>query len=355
MALGLAAGVILLAQFLPPDVLTFLPHRDRVTVEAVFDGIVCASGLARGHLLLCPRDLVGRQGSRIGSMNDPAGPSCREGRLSRRRWKLGPSTGSLRNSPFRQKGPTGDSGGWQMIVRTRTPFRWTSLPGRSPRSWARRPRAVLGRVAAAAEEAAAGSDEPQSRAHEPAVAVEESAGDDSARSRRWGSWRRCFLSAIAITAPLTAARAAELMRGVEPGEIGGLIERVECGVTRGTPALTSWRKIPTATASPCGSRFIRSASSFTGGFARPGFRKRRSTCWPSWPISSRSPQNRSARSAGSPAARCFRNWSTAVCCGSSDCRGKRRTVQYFTTDRFLQLFGLQTLADLPQSEELDRQ
>ena len=36
-------------------------------------------------------------------------------------------------------------------------------------------------------------------------------------------------------------------------------------------------------------------------------------------------------------------------------RGKRRTVQYFTTDRFLQLFGLQSLADLPQSEELDRQ
>ena len=35
--------------------------------------------------------------------------------------------------------------------------------------------------------------------------------------------------------------------------------------------------------------------------------------------------------------------------------GKRRTVQYFTTDRFLQLFSLQTLADLPQSEELDRQ
>ena len=35
--------------------------------------------------------------------------------------------------------------------------------------------------------------------------------------------------------------------------------------------------------------------------------------------------------------------------------GKRRTVQYFTTDRFLDLFGLQTLADLPRSEELDRQ
>ncbi|MGA2035273.1 MAG: SMC-Scp complex subunit ScpB [Thermoguttaceae bacterium] len=34
---------------------------------------------------------------------------------------------------------------------------------------------------------------------------------------------------------------------------------------------------------------------------------------------------------------------------------KRRTAQYFTSDRFLALFGLQTLADLPQSEELDRQ
>jgi segregation and condensation protein B len=34
---------------------------------------------------------------------------------------------------------------------------------------------------------------------------------------------------------------------------------------------------------------------------------------------------------------------------------KRRTAQYFTTERFLKLFGLQTLADLPQSEELDRQ
>jgi len=29
----------------------------------------------------------------------------------------------------------------------------------------------------------------------------------------------------------------------------------------------------------------------------------------------------------------------------------RRTAQYFTTDRFLRLFGLESLADLPQSEE----
>ena len=33
---------------------------------------------------------------------------------------------------------------------------------------------------------------------------------------------------------------------------------------------------------------------------------------------------------------------------------KRRTAQYFTTDRFLRLFGMERLDDLPQSEELDR-
>ncbi len=48
MALGLAAGVILLAQFLPADVLKFLPHRDRIPVEATFDAIVCALALPAG-------------------------------------------------------------------------------------------------------------------------------------------------------------------------------------------------------------------------------------------------------------------------------------------------------------------
>jgi len=48
MALGLAAGLILLAQFLPADVLTFLPHRERVVPEAIFDAIVCALALPAG-------------------------------------------------------------------------------------------------------------------------------------------------------------------------------------------------------------------------------------------------------------------------------------------------------------------
>ena len=48
MALGLAAGVILLAQFLPEDTLKFLPHRALVKPEAIFDAIVCALALPAG-------------------------------------------------------------------------------------------------------------------------------------------------------------------------------------------------------------------------------------------------------------------------------------------------------------------
>jgi segregation and condensation protein B len=32
---------------------------------------------------------------------------------------------------------------------------------------------------------------------------------------------------------------------------------------------------------------------------------------------------------------------------------QRRTTSFYTTDRFLKLFGLETIDDLPQSEELD--
>jgi len=48
LALGLAAGVILLAQLLSPEVLYFLPHRQLVLPEAIFDGIVCALALPAG-------------------------------------------------------------------------------------------------------------------------------------------------------------------------------------------------------------------------------------------------------------------------------------------------------------------
>jgi chromosome segregation and condensation protein ScpB len=34
---------------------------------------------------------------------------------------------------------------------------------------------------------------------------------------------------------------------------------------------------------------------------------------------------------------------------------KRRTAQYYTTDRFLKLFNLESLDDFPRSEGLDQQ
>ncbi len=49
LALGLAAGVILLAQWLPNGIFGF--HRDLVTAEAVFDGILFALGVPVGIYL----------------------------------------------------------------------------------------------------------------------------------------------------------------------------------------------------------------------------------------------------------------------------------------------------------------
>ncbi len=49
LALGLAGGVILLAQWLPSGI--FGLHRELVTAEAVFDGIVFALGVPTGIYL----------------------------------------------------------------------------------------------------------------------------------------------------------------------------------------------------------------------------------------------------------------------------------------------------------------
>jgi hypothetical protein len=49
LALGLAAGGILLAQVLPNGIFGF--HRDMVVIEAVFDGIVFALGVPAGIYL----------------------------------------------------------------------------------------------------------------------------------------------------------------------------------------------------------------------------------------------------------------------------------------------------------------
>jgi Na+/glutamate symporter len=71
-ALGLAAAFILLAQFLKPDVLTFLPHRDFNLPEAIFDGIVCALALPSGIFFFIAAIMSGTAEQETDQGNDQA-------------------------------------------------------------------------------------------------------------------------------------------------------------------------------------------------------------------------------------------------------------------------------------------
>ena len=59
LALGLAAGVILMAQFLPKEVLPFLPHRELIVPEAIFDGILCVLALPAGIYFFAMATILG--------------------------------------------------------------------------------------------------------------------------------------------------------------------------------------------------------------------------------------------------------------------------------------------------------
>ena len=154
--------------------------------------------------------------------------------------------------------------------------------------------------------------------------------------------------------PLTAARAAELMRGVEPGEIGGLIEELNQRYTRsGCPYFVAedsdgYRITLRKPFHPLREQFYgrireaRLSQAAIDVLAIVAYQQ---------PLSAE--QIGAVR--GKPSGPVLSQLVHRGLLRIERLPGKRRTVQYFTTDRFLQLFGLQTLADLPQSEELDRQ
>ena len=82
--------------------------------------------------------------------------------------------------------------------------------------------------------------------------------------------------------PLTAARAAELMRGVEPGEIPAMVDDLN-GRYRATGCPyhvvhegAGYRLTLRASSNRCG-------RSSTGGFEKLDYPKQPSTYWPSWP------------------------------------------------------------------------
>ena len=189
---------------------------------------------------------------------------------------------------------------------------------------------------------------------EPAVAAEESTGDDSGPVTPQGILEAMLFVGDRENRPLTAARAAELMRGVEIGEIGRLVEELNRRYAQsGCPYfvaedsdgyhLTLRKPFYSLREQFYGRiREARLSQAAIDVLAIVAYQQPLSAEQigavrgkPSGPVLSQLVHRRLLRIERLP--------------------GKRQAVQYFTTDRFLQLFGLQTLADLPQSEELDRQ
>jgi len=205
----------------------------------------------------------------------------------------------------------------------------------------------------AVAEAAEGPGELQPPTPEPTVAVEELA-DGAGPVTPMGILEAMLFVGDRDNRPLTAARAAELMRGVEPGEIDGLIEELNGRYARSCcPYFVAedsdgYRMTLRRPFHPLREQFYgrireaRLSQAAIDVLAIVAYQQPLSAEQigavrgrPSGPVLSQLVHRRLLRIERLP--------------------GKRRTVQYFTTDRFLQLFGLQTLADLPQSEEIDRQ
>ncbi|MEI8376030.1 MAG: SMC-Scp complex subunit ScpB [Planctomycetota bacterium] len=190
--------------------------------------------------------------------------------------------------------------------------------------------------------------------YEPAAAVDKSMDDDSGPLSPLGILEAMLFVGDRDSRPLTAVRAAELMRGVEPGEIGGLIEELNRRYTQsGCPYFVAedsdgYRITLRKPFHPLRELFYsrireaRLSQAAIDVLAVVAYRQ---------PLSAE--QIGAVR--GKPSGPVLSQLVHRGLLRIERLPGKRRMVQYFTTDRFLQLFGLQTLADLPQSEELDRQ
>lgn len=187
-----------------------------------------------------------------------------------------------------------------------------------------------------------------------ALAVDEAPGDDAGPVTPLGILEAMLFVGDRENRPLTAARAAELMRGVEPGEIGRLIEEINQRYTRsGCPYFVAedsdgYRITLRKPFHPLRERFYgrvrtaRLSQAAIDVLAIVAYQQ---------PLSAEQISAVRSRPSGAVLWQLVHRGLLRI----ERLPGKRRTVQYYTTDRFLHLFGLQTLADLPQSEELDRQ
>ena len=153
--------------------------------------------------------------------------------------------------------------------------------------------------------------------------------------------------------PLTAARAAELMRGVTPGEIAVLVDELNrCYAAGGRPyrvvsAGAGYRISLDKPFHPIRNKFYRRvrdarlSQAALDVLAVVAYRQ---------PITAEQVSGLRDTPSGHLLAQLVRRRLLRI----ERPPGKRRPVTYHTTDRFLDLFGLESLDDLPQSEELEK-
>ena len=154
--------------------------------------------------------------------------------------------------------------------------------------------------------------------------------------------------------PLSARRAAELMRGVEPEEIPALVDELNHRYTATGCAYrvasdgAGYRLTLRGAYHPLRKRFygrIREAKLSQAAvetLAIVAYRQ---------PLTSKQVSRLRGKPSGPVLAQLVRRGLLRI----QRQEGARRTSQYFTTDRFLKLFAMESLQDLPHSEELDRQ
>jgi segregation and condensation protein B len=206
----------------------------------------------------------------------------------------------------------------------------------------------------AAAEAALGADQPLRDARQAAdLAGDEQTADDSGPVTPQGILEAMLFVGDRGNRPLTAARAAELMRGVEPGEIDSLVEALNRRYAEsGCPyfiAVNSdgYRITLRKPFHPLCEKFYgrvreaRLSQAAIDVLAVVAYQQ---------PLTAE--QIGAVR--GKPSSPVLSQLVHRGLLRIERLPGKRRVVQYFTTDRFLKLFGMQTLADLPQSEEIER-
>jgi segregation and condensation protein B len=151
--------------------------------------------------------------------------------------------------------------------------------------------------------------------------------------------------------PLAAKRAAELMRGVEPDEIPALVDELNRRyVAHGCPYHVlsdggGYRLVLRREFNPLRNRFYgrireaRLSQAAIDVLAIVAYQQ---------PLTGEQIHRLRGKPSGHVLAQLVRRGLLRI----ERMQTKRRTAQYFTTDRFLKLFGLKGLEDLPHSEDL---